>query len=113
MAETENKGEASGRQKMDRALSAFSAYLANERNSSAHTVDSYRLDILQFARMMFEADAEEQQVDWNTVRVPISSVFRMKRAFPKLPFCANFPECERSTVSCSGKGWRRATRFSV
>lgn len=69
MAETEHNREASGHQKMDRALSAFCAYLANERNSSARTVDSYRLDILQFARMMLEADAEEQQVDWNSIDV--------------------------------------------
>ena len=69
MAELEHKGEASGDPKMDRALSAFSAYLKNERNASAHTVDSYRLDILQFARMMLETDAEERQADWNSIAV--------------------------------------------
>ena len=69
MAELEHKGEASGDPKMDRALSAFSAYLKNERNASAHTVDSYRLDILQFARMMLETDAEERQADWNSIDV--------------------------------------------
>ena len=69
MAELEHKGEASGDPKMDRALSAFSAYLKNERNASAHTVDSYRLDILQFARMMRETDAEERQADWNSIDV--------------------------------------------
>lgn len=54
---------------MDRALSSFLSYLLNERNASQHTVDSYRLDIQQFAQLLLNTDADCTQVDWNSIDV--------------------------------------------
>ena len=54
---------------MDRALAAFLAYLQNERNASQHTIDSYRLDIRQFAEMLLETDTDCAQADWNGVDI--------------------------------------------
>lgn len=53
----------------DRSLSGFLAYLNSERNASEHTLASYRMDIEQFSRLTLNADASEQDVDWNSVSV--------------------------------------------
>ena len=63
---------------MDRALSSFLSYLLNERNASRHTVDSYRLDIQQFAMLQLNADVETAQIDWNSVDVYMARTYIVK-----------------------------------
>lgn len=63
---------------MDRALSSFLSYLLNERNASQHTVDSYRLDIQQFAMLQLNADVETAQIDWNSVDVYMARTYIVK-----------------------------------
>ena len=63
---------------MDRALSSFLSYLLNERNASQHTVDSYRLDIQQFAMLQLNADVETAQIDWNSVDVYTARTYIVK-----------------------------------
>ncbi|MDD3118555.1 MAG: tyrosine recombinase XerC [Victivallales bacterium] len=41
---------------MNRQVDAFISYLRDERNASNHTLDNYRRDIFQFARLTFDAD---------------------------------------------------------
>jgi len=53
----------------DRALCAFVRYLKSERDASAHTINSYRIDIIQFARLVLEKDPETSSVDWMSVDV--------------------------------------------
>lgn len=48
----------------DPALRQFLTYLARERNASVHTCDSYRIDIVQFARIALRQDPEAGPVDW-------------------------------------------------
>jgi len=50
--------------KTDPALRQFLTYLARERNASLHTCDSYRIDIVQFARIALRQDPEAGTVDW-------------------------------------------------
>ena len=63
---------------MNRALSSFLSYLLNERNASQHTVDSYRLDIQQFAMLQLNADVETAQIDWNSVDVYTARTYIVK-----------------------------------
>lgn len=63
---------------MDRALSSFLSYLLNERNASQHTVNSYRLDIQQFAMLQLNADVETAQIDWNSVDVYTARTYIVK-----------------------------------
>ena len=63
---------------MDRALSSFLSYLLNERNAAQHTVDSYRLDIQQFAMLQLNADVETAQIDWNSVDVYTARTYIVK-----------------------------------
>ena len=51
--------------RLDPSLRMFLAYLANERNASHHTCDSYRIDIVQFARLTLKQDPEAGPVDWS------------------------------------------------
>ena len=53
----------------DRSLSGFLAYLGNERNASEHTLESYKMDIVQFSKLTLNMDASEQAVDWDSVSV--------------------------------------------
>ena len=53
----------------DRSLSGFLAYLGNERNASEHTLESYKMDIVQFSKLTLNLDAAEQAVDWDSVSV--------------------------------------------
>ena len=55
----------SDRDKTDFALRRFLAYLSSERNASIHTCESYRIDIVQFARLILKQDPETGSVDWN------------------------------------------------
>lgn len=53
----------------DHALDSFTRYLQNERDASAHTVASYRIDIIQFANLVLKKNPEESQIDWKSVNV--------------------------------------------
>lgn len=63
---------------MDRALAAFLAYLQNERNASQHTIDSYRIDIRQFAEMLLKTDTDCSQADWNGIDVYAARTYIVK-----------------------------------
>ena len=63
MNEEENRAVA------DRFLEMFLNYLRNERNASEHTFESYRIDILQFAREILLQDPAKIQVDWSACGV--------------------------------------------
>ena len=53
----------------DHALDSFTRYLQNERDASAHTVASYRIDIIQFANLVLKKNPEESEIDWKSVNV--------------------------------------------
>ena len=53
----------------DPQLASFLTYLHAERNASDHTVESYRMDIEQFARMVLNVDAAAAPVNWDDVSV--------------------------------------------
>lgn len=53
----------------DTALKNFLQYLNGERNASRHTIDSYRIDILQFAALALGKDAAAENIPWNTATV--------------------------------------------
>lgn len=59
----------------DSSLSGFLAYLGTERNASEHTVESYRMDIEQFARMILKAEVSTSQINWNDVSVHDARTF--------------------------------------
>lgn len=69
---------ASVSQDMDRALSSFLAYLQNERNASQHTIDSYRLDIQQFTKLLLSTDTDSSQIDWDAVDVYTARTYIVK-----------------------------------
>ncbi|OGV54666.1 MAG: hypothetical protein A2017_19295 [Lentisphaerae bacterium GWF2_44_16] len=52
----------------DNNLKDFLSYLQNEKQASAHTVDNYRRDILQFVRLLFKKETSELS-DWKSVDV--------------------------------------------
>ena len=53
----------------DPDLSGFLAYLHAERNASDHTLESYRMDIEQFAKMILNEDASRTRINWDDVSV--------------------------------------------
>ncbi len=54
----------------DQIRDAFLRYLENERDASAHTVNSYRMDIEQFAELCLNGKCGgATPVDWNAVTV--------------------------------------------
>lgn len=53
----------------DHALASFTRSLRNERDASPHTVESYRIDIIQFANLVLKRDPEESEIDWKSVNV--------------------------------------------
>lgn len=59
----------------DSSLSGFLAYLGTERNASVHTVESYRMDIEQFARLILKAEVSSAQINWNDVSVHDARTF--------------------------------------
>lgn len=62
----------------DASISGFLNYLGNERNASAHTLNSYRMDIFQFARMILNSDPAEKPCDWTTTTVNDARFFIVK-----------------------------------
>lgn len=54
---------------MDSSLQNFLSYLVNERQMSRHTVQSYRMDIEQFAFLMMKQDPAEKEIDWTATDV--------------------------------------------
>ena len=59
----------------DSALSGFLTYLHSERNASEHTLESYRMDIEQFVRLIFNMDASAGCVNWDDVSVHDARAF--------------------------------------
>ena len=55
--------------KPDEGLHAFLAYLEQERNASIHTLESYRMDIEQFAKAILKSDPAADQVKWDDASV--------------------------------------------
>ena len=53
----------------DTSLRAFLHYLRSERNASAHTVNSYRIDILQFAEMILGCKPDAGNIPWSRATV--------------------------------------------
>ena len=67
----------------DPILLSFLKYINYEKNSSAHTINSYFLDISQFAKIAFEANLAESKIDWQkvdqtTARLYIASLQELK-----------------------------------
>ena len=56
----------------DQALSGYIKYLKNERSASEHTISSYILDILQFARVTYDLNLEEKHLDWESITTPVA-----------------------------------------
>lgn len=61
--------EVTGTGKPDARLTSFLSYLKNERNASEHTLESYRMDIEQFTRVILNADISSRDVDWDDISV--------------------------------------------
>ncbi|MDD3127497.1 MAG: tyrosine recombinase XerC [Candidatus Izemoplasmatales bacterium] len=51
----------------DKALSAFLSYLANEKQASEHTLESYKIDIVQFAELVL--NVKDAAPAWDAVNV--------------------------------------------
>ena len=51
----------------DPMLERYLLYLAAERNASGHTVDSYRMDICDFAERMLKKNLYKEDADWKNV----------------------------------------------
>ena len=59
----------------DDSLQGYIKYLKSERQASEHTISSYILDILQFAKVAYEIDLEEKALNWNSVTVSQSKMY--------------------------------------
>ena len=59
----------------DPMMTAFLNYLDAERNDSGYTLESYRMDIEQFARTVLKTDATENRIDWDDVSVHDARMF--------------------------------------
>jgi len=57
---------------VDQSLVAYVKYLKNERQASAHTVNSYILDVSQFARLACNLDLQEKHLDWAHISTSIA-----------------------------------------
>lgn len=53
----------------DASLTSFLNYLKSERNASVHTLDSYRMDVEAFSRLVLGSDAACAQLDWASAAV--------------------------------------------
>ncbi|MBO5960139.1 MAG: site-specific integrase, partial [Lentisphaeria bacterium] len=53
----------------DPLLLHFLHFLEGERNASAHTINSYRIDILQFAELGLDIHGKMDNIPWNTATV--------------------------------------------
>lgn len=69
MTETSPKTPAVEEKKQDPVLHGFLTYLRAERNASEHTLESYRMDIEQFCKMVLEQDASATAINWDDVSV--------------------------------------------
>lgn len=65
----------------DPALLSFLNYLLNERNASGHTVNSYRIDIMQFASLVL---SEWKKEETKTIRWDLATVHDARTFIVKL-----------------------------
>lgn len=68
----------------DQALLGYVRYLKNERRASDHTINSYALDILQFARISNNLNLEEKALNWDSISTSIAKVYIAKLQEEKL-----------------------------
>jgi len=69
---------------MDKSLKKFLSFLADEKNSSRHTIDSYRMDICQFALLSGGADLSENDFPWRSQDVFSARTFLVELQKQKL-----------------------------
>lgn len=69
---------------MDDSMKGFLEYLRNERQASDHTVESYRMDIEQFARLMMKKELDNDSADWNQPDVYTARLFVVELQNQKL-----------------------------
>lgn len=62
----------------DETLQLFLRFLEGERNASAHTINSYRIDILQFAELSLDCKADQKQIPWTSATVADARSFVVK-----------------------------------
>ncbi|OGV51966.1 MAG: hypothetical protein A2X49_08860 [Lentisphaerae bacterium GWF2_52_8] len=53
----------------DPGLKDFLSYLENERHDSPHTLESYRMDLVQFRRLLFPKEDPGSVMDWARIDV--------------------------------------------
>ena len=59
----------------DPVFLSFLKYIKFEKNSSPHTINSYYLDIAQFAKITFEIDITESLLDWQKVDQTVARLY--------------------------------------
>lgn len=62
----------------DEMLKLFLRFLEGERNASAHTLNSYRIDILQFAELALGCTGKMEQIPWTSATVADARCFIVK-----------------------------------
>ena len=67
----------------NKELDNFLKYLQNERQSSVHTTESYRMDIEQFAKMILKKDIVDNpdSANWASVNVFSARMFVLELLF--------------------------------
>ena len=68
----------------DQSVMGYVRYLKSERRASDHTINSYVLDIFQFARISHSLNLEEKTLDWNFVSTNIAKSYIAKLQEDKL-----------------------------
>jgi site-specific recombinase XerD len=59
----------------DSILASFFKYIKAEKGSSAHTINSYYLDICQFARITEDLDLSEKSFNWPTLTTSKARIY--------------------------------------
>lgn len=60
---------------VDQTLVGYTKYLKNERQASEHTINSYVLDISQFARIAYDLNLQEKHLDWANVSITVAKTY--------------------------------------
>ena len=67
MKDTADHNRGSAPFETDPELCEFLQMMRSERDASVHTLNAYRRDIVQFARVIWEQGGKRRQPDWGTV----------------------------------------------